>query len=81
MAISTASWWTSLFGALSTYLANPRDETTRELYTRLTMDLEKLSGEVERLSPEELDKRYATPDRKFEAMNSDCIKSAKELPL
>jgi hypothetical protein len=69
------------FGALGTYLANLRDETTRERYTHLTMDLEKLSGEAARLSSEELDKRYAAPDREFGEMNSDCIKSAKELPL
>ncbi len=26
-------------------------------------------------------KRYEAPDREFYEMNSDCIKSAKELPL
>ena len=26
-------------------------------------------------------KRYEEPDREFTEMNSDCIKSAKELPL
>ena len=29
----------------------------------------------------ELSKRYEVADREFTSMNSDCIKSAKELPL
>jgi hypothetical protein len=69
------------FGALGTYLANLRDEPTRQRYTQLTLDLEKLSAEAGRLSPAELGKRYEAPDRAFYEMNSDCIKSAKELPL
>jgi hypothetical protein len=69
------------FGALGTYLANLRDEPTRQRYTQLTLDLEKLSGEAGRLSAAELGKRYEAPDRAFYEMNSDCIKSAKELPL
>jgi hypothetical protein len=69
------------FGALGTYLANLRDEATRGRYTQVTVDLEKLSIDAVRLSPAELSKRYEVPDREFDAMNSDCIKSAKELPL
>ena len=69
------------FGALGTYLANLRDEPTRERYTQLTVDLEKLSSDASRLSPAELGKRYEVPDREFYEMNADCIKSAKELPL
>jgi hypothetical protein len=69
------------FGALGTYLANLRDEATRERYTQITTDLEKLSVDAGRLSAGELNKRYEVPDREFDAMNSDCIKSAKELPL
>ena len=34
------------FGALGTYLANLRDETTRQRYTQLTDDLEKLVGDA-----------------------------------
>jgi hypothetical protein len=69
------------FGALGTYLANLRDEPTRQRYTQLTDDLEKLTGDAGRLSAAELSKRYEVPDREFYEMNSDCIKSAKELPL
>jgi hypothetical protein len=69
------------FGALGTYLANLRDEPTRQRYTQLTVDLEKLSGDAAHLSGAELGKRYEVPDREFYEMNSDCIKSAKELPL
>jgi hypothetical protein len=69
------------FGALGTYLANLRDETTRERYTQVTTNLEKLSIDAQRLSAGELSKRYEVPDREFSEMNSDCIKSAKELPL
>ena len=68
------------FGALGTYLANLRDETTRQRYTQLTVDLEKLASDATRLSPAELGQRYDVPDREFDRMNSDCIKSAKELP-
>lgn len=69
------------FGALGTYLANLRNETTRVRYTQLTTDLEKLSTDAANLSAADLNKRYETPDREFGEMNSDCIKSAKELPL
>ncbi len=69
------------FGALGTYLANLRDETTRDRYTQLTSHLEQLSIAAGNLSAVELSKRYEIPDREFSEMNSDCIKSAKELPL
>src|SRR4051812_18408515 len=51
------------FGALGTYLANLRDETTRQRYTELTTELEKLSSDAARLSAGELNKRYEAPDR------------------
>jgi len=69
------------FGALGTYLANLRDEATRVRYTQLSTDLEKLSVDAVHLPTDELNKRYEAPDRGFSEMNSDCIKSAKELPL
>jgi hypothetical protein len=69
------------FGALGTYLANLRDETTRVRYTQLTTDLEKLSTDAARLPADELNKRYEAIDQAFTEMNTDCIKSAKELPL
>ena len=67
-------------GALGTYLANLRDETTRERYTRLTTLLEGLVQDAPRLSAAELDKRTEAADREFSEMNADCVKSAKELP-
>jgi hypothetical protein len=69
------------FGALGTYLANLRDEATRERYTQVTTNLEKLSADAGHLSVDELNKRYEARDREFTEMNADCIKSAKELPL
>jgi hypothetical protein len=69
------------FGALGTYLANLRDEAARVRYTQVTTDLEKLSADAPHLSIDQLNKRYEAPDREFSAMNSDCIKSAQELPL
>src|SRR4051812_34623393 len=69
------------FGALGTYLANLRDETTRQRYTQVTTVLDKLSIDAVHLSAGELNKRYEVADREFSEMNSDCIKSAKELPL
>jgi len=69
------------FGALGTYLANLRDEPTRQRYTQLTVNLEKLAGDAAGLSAAALSKRYEVPDREFYEMNADCIKSAKELPL
>lgn len=69
------------FGALGTYLANLRDEPTRQRCTQVTTDLEKLARDAVRFSEGELSKRYEVADREFTAMNLDCIKSAKELPL
>jgi hypothetical protein len=66
--------------ALGTYLANPRDASTRERYTQLTTDLEKLSADASRFSADELSNRYKVPDDEFYDMNTDCVKSAKELP-
>jgi hypothetical protein len=69
------------FGALGTYLANLRDETTREHYTQLTEDLDALAHDAGRLAAADLNRRYEKPDQEFSQMNADCIKSAKELPL
>jgi hypothetical protein len=66
-------------GALGTYLANLRDEAARERYTKLTTDLEKLAAEAPRLSADELTTRFDSPEREFYGMNSDCVKSAKDL--
>jgi hypothetical protein len=76
-----ASHAVAKFGALGTYLANLRDEATRDRYTQLTALLDKLSTDAPRLSADELGRRYDAPDGEFARMNSDCIKSAKELLL
>ena len=81
IARSEAANAVAKFGALGTYLANLRDEPTRQRYSQLTFDLEKLTADAGSLTASELAKRYEVPDREFYEMNSDCIKSAKELPL
>jgi hypothetical protein len=67
-------------GALGTYLANLRDEKTRERYTHLTTLLDALAHDAPRLTAVELDKRTEPADREFSELNADCVKSAKELP-
>lgn len=67
-------------GALGTYLANLRDEATRERYTRLTTLLDALARDAGRLTAAELKTRNEVVDREFSEMNADCVKSAKELP-
>jgi hypothetical protein len=69
------------FGALGTYLANLRDESIRVRYTELSGQLEKIAADARGLSPADLERRYAGPDRLFAEMNDDCIKAAKELPM
>ena len=68
-------------GALGTYLANLRDEATRERYTDFTTTLDAIAREAIRLSPAELNRRTEASDRKFSELNADCIRSAKDLPL
>jgi hypothetical protein len=69
------------FAALGTYLANLRDETIRVRYTELSWDVEKLAREARLLSADELAKRLESTDIRFNAMNDDCVKSAKAMPL
>ena len=65
-------------GALGTYLANMHDDTTRDRYTHLTMELEKITKEAAALAPAEVEKRFVPADTLFEGLNNDCVKSAKE---
>ena len=67
----------SKFGALGTYLANLRDEATREYYTHLTWELEKVVREAARTPPADLNKLFEPADRIFTDMNNDCVKTAK----
>jgi hypothetical protein len=69
------------FAALGTYLANLRDETIRVRYTELSIEVEKLVGDAGRMSESDLARRLETTDRMFDALNNDCVKSAKEMPL
>jgi 5'-deoxynucleotidase YfbR-like HD superfamily hydrolase len=68
----------SKFAALGTYLANLRDDPTREQYTRLTRELEKIVREAARTSAAELNKLFEPADDMFTDMNNDCVKTAKE---
>jgi hypothetical protein len=67
-------------GALGTYLANLRDEKTRERYTHLTSLLDALARDAPRLTAAELERRTEAADREFSDMNADCIRTAKDLP-
>jgi hypothetical protein len=68
----------SKFAALGTYLANLRDDPTREQYTRLTRELEKIVREAARTSAVDLNKLFEPADHMFTDMNNDCVKTAKE---
>ena len=68
----------SKFGALGTYLANLRDDVTREQYTRLTAELEKIVRSAATTPPADLSKLFEPADRMFADMNNDCVRTAKE---
>jgi hypothetical protein len=80
-AQSEATLAVARFGALGTYLANLRDETMRAQYTQLTTLLDAIVKDAAKLSSQDLDRRYDEADREFTKMNTDCIRSAKNLPL
>ena len=65
-------------GALGTYLANMQDDATRERYTHLTWELEKVVREASRIPPAELGNRFDQADRMFDGMNGDCVRTAKQ---
>ena len=65
-------------GALGTYLANMRDDATRERYTHFTWELDKIVREASKISPADLNKRFETADRMFDGMNDDCVNTAKQ---
>ena len=69
------------FAALGTYLANLRNETIRAQYTQLSIDLEKLTAEATRTPAAEFQKQIGSLDGRFNDMNVDCTRSAKEMPL
>ena len=65
------------FGALSTFLANFRDEDIRSIYARLSWDMLRMAREARTLSPDEFTKLFASIDETFSALNDDCAKSAQ----
>jgi hypothetical protein len=69
------------FGALGTYLANLRDDSTRERYTLLTGEIEKSVAQAARTPRGEVDKLFAAADGMFAAMNDDCVKTAKNVRM
>jgi hypothetical protein len=71
----------SRFGALGTYLANFQNEDTRYRYSMLAHELSQIVLAAPRGSEQDLDKLFAKADEMFAAMNEDCVKSAKAVPL
>ena len=69
------------FAALGTYLANMRDAATREHYTHLSLDLERIVGDATGTPPVEFGKSFDATDRQFAVMNDDCVKSAKNVRM
>ena len=69
------------FAALGTYLANLRDDATRERYTALTDELEKIAAQAPRTARGSAAKLFETADRLFATMNDDCVKTAKSTTI
>ena len=67
----------SKFAALGTYLANLRDEPTRQQYTQLSRELDNAVREAAKTPPAELNKLFEPADRLFSDMNNDCVKTAQ----
>lgn len=66
------------FGALSTFLANFRDEeSVRALYAQLSWDLLKAARDARKLSQAEFETLFAKIDETFTTLNDDCAKSAQ----
>jgi hypothetical protein len=69
------------FAALGTYLANLRDDATRQRYTGLTAELEKVVAQAPQTPRDGVAKLFETADRLFGTMNDDCITAAKNAPI
>ena len=65
------------FGALSTFLANFRDEEVRVLYTQLSWQLLRMAREAANLPSAEFETLFAKIDETFAILNDDCAKSAQ----
>src|SRR5882757_4128508 len=59
--------------ALGTYLANFSDDATRERYTHLSWELEKIVKEAPRTQPGDLARLFEPADQMFSGLNSDCV--------
>jgi hypothetical protein len=71
----------SKFAALGTYLANLRDDATRERYTRLSQELEMIVSQAARTPRDQLDKLFQNADQLFATMNDDCVRAAKNTSI
>jgi hypothetical protein len=71
----------SRFAALGTYLANLRDDVTRERYTHLSQELEKIVSQAARTPRDQLDKLFQSADQLFATMNDDCVRAAKNTSI
>jgi hypothetical protein len=69
------------FAALGTYLANLRDQATRERYTHLTQELERIVAQAARAAPAEFGTLFEVADQQFTHMNDDCVKAAKNIGM
>jgi hypothetical protein len=77
VAQTEASNAANKFAALGTYLANLRDEATREQYTRLSRELEKIVREAAKTPASDLDKLFEPADGQFAVLNDDCVRTAQ----
>jgi hypothetical protein len=71
----------SRFAALGTYLANFHSEDTRYQYTQLSWTLEKVLAVAPNTPSGDVGKLFEPADKLFAAMNDDCVRSAKAVPL
>jgi hypothetical protein len=67
----------SKFAALGTYLANLRDDATREKYTQLSIELEKIVPQAAKTPRSDVEKLFVNADKMFTTMNDDCVRSAR----
>jgi hypothetical protein len=68
------------FAALGTYLANLRDDASRQRYTGLTEELDKIVAQAPRTPRDGIAKLFEAADRLFGTMNDDCVTAAKNSP-
>lgn len=67
----------SRFSAYGTYLANFQGEDRRVRYTELSSELSRIVALVQQTPVADSGKLFGKADELFEAMNADCVRSAK----